>query len=254
MPMKIRPRHAALAVLALALVAFGSVLTARWMREAGSPSAAIAGAPAPSLDDFGRVPGFRLIERSGRTVSAADLTGRIWVANFIYTRCTDTCPMQTARMAKLQEAFAPERDVRFLSISVDPEYDTPAILRAYAKKFGADAERWLFLTGDKGAIYTLVRRGFHLAVEESTRLVTMPTHGPARPAVTPAARPVPAGAGLFAPTLAFAHDARQSVEVVHSSWFVLLDRETRIRGFYPSDDADGLQRLTHDIGALLRSR
>jgi cytochrome oxidase Cu insertion factor (SCO1/SenC/PrrC family) len=252
--MKIRPRHVALAVLALALVVFGSALTARWMREADQPVAPLAAAPAAALEDFGRVPGFRLIERSGRTVSIADLAGRIWIASFIYTRCTDTCPMQTARMAKLQDAFATEPGVRFLSISVDPEYDTPAILRAYAKKFGAHAERWLFLTGDKGTIHTLVRRGFHLAVEESTHLVTMPAHGPARPAVAPATRAVPARAGLFAPAPAFAHDARQSVEVVHSSWFVLLDREARIRGFYPSDDPEGLRRLTHDIRGLLGSR
>jgi cytochrome oxidase Cu insertion factor (SCO1/SenC/PrrC family) len=162
--------------------------------------------------------------------------------------------MQTARMAALQEAFAAEPAVRFLSISVDPEYDTPAILRAYAKKYGADAERWLFLTGDKGAISTLVRRGFHLALEESSRLVTMPAHGPARPAVAPAARPAPPGARLFSPAPAFAHDAPHPVEVVHSSWFVLLDRETRIRGFYPSDEPEGVQRLARDIRALLAAR
>ena len=72
------------------------------------------------LQVFGTLPDFSLIERSGRAVTLADLRSKVWIANFIYTHCTDTCPLQSARMAKLQDDFAGERNLRLVSITVDP--------------------------------------------------------------------------------------------------------------------------------------
>jgi len=108
-----------------------------------------------TLADYGRVPDFALVERSDRTVTLADLRGAVWLANFIYTQCTETCPLQSAEVARLQREFAGARDLRLVSITVDPGHDTAAALAAYAARYGADHDRWAFLTGSKAAIYTL---------------------------------------------------------------------------------------------------
>jgi protein SCO1 len=96
-----------------------------------------------------------LIERSGKQVSLADLRGKIWIADFIYTHCTDTCPLQTADMAKLQDRWLKEPKVELVSFSVDPEHDTPQVLSRYAGRFKADPKRWLFLTGHRPEIVRL---------------------------------------------------------------------------------------------------
>lgn len=118
------------------------------------------------LQVFGTLPDFSFIERSGRAVTLVDLLGKVWIANFIYTHCTDTCPLQSARLAALQDDFAGERDLRLVSITVDPARDTAKVLAKYAARFGADPDRWLFLTGEKQAIYALAQQGFYLSVEE----------------------------------------------------------------------------------------
>lgn len=102
-----------------------------------------------TLADYGRVPDFALVERSGRTVTLADLRGAVWLANFIYTQCTETCPLQSAEVARLQREFAGARDLRLVSITVDPEHDTSATLAAYAARYGADHDRWLFPLGPR---------------------------------------------------------------------------------------------------------
>jgi cytochrome oxidase Cu insertion factor (SCO1/SenC/PrrC family) len=140
----------------LVLVALGGMTWRFWQ---ASPR--VGGeSPLEHLGNFGLVPEFAFIERSGRLVTRTDLQGLVWIGNFFYTSCPDTCPLQSARMARLQGDLADARDVRLVSISVDPEHDTPAVLRDYAQRFGADAERWLFLTGDKAAIYHLAQQGF----------------------------------------------------------------------------------------------
>ena len=160
------------------------------------------------------VPEFVLTERSGRPVRLADLRGKIWIADFIYAQCADTCPLQTAVMARLQELWINDRDLMLVSISVDPEKDTPQILARYAKRFRADGQRWWFLTGDKKQIVRLVEDGFH----------------------------VPAAAV-----------SRQGAPVViHSPRFILVDREARILGAYDSRDQLSMQRLKTDVANLLK--
>lgn len=122
--------------------------------------------PLERLGNFGVVPEFTLVERSERDVTRDDLLGQVWVVNFFYASCPDTCPLESAEMANLQRDVADAPEVRLVSISVDPEHDTPEVLRAYAQRFGADPERWLFLTGDKAAIIRLAQEGFHLSVAD----------------------------------------------------------------------------------------
>ena len=111
------------------------------------------------LQRLWEVPDFALIERSGQPVTKADLLGKVWIASVIFTRCVEECPLVSSHMARLQDAFAAERDVYLVSITVDPAYDTPEVLTRYAQSFAAQPQRWLFLTGDKATIYRLVREG-----------------------------------------------------------------------------------------------
>jgi cytochrome oxidase Cu insertion factor (SCO1/SenC/PrrC family) len=221
------------------------------------------------LQVFGTLPDFSLIERSGRRVTLSDLQGKVWIANFIYTHCTDTCPLQSARLAKLQDDFAGEGDLRLVSITVDPVRDTPGTLAEYAARFGADSERWLFLTGEKQAIYALAQGGFHLSVEEPEKPPAPHPRGPGRPGRLAGDPPrladrggwpeeTPGGifdwvirAG-FEPRLALAHSDFLEPPFLHSSWFVLIDRQVRIRGYYRSDDEEALRRLRRDTKTLLQ--
>jgi protein SCO1/2 len=207
-------------MLGLAVVALGIVLgTVLWMKL--PPATQFAGSPQRSLEGlqrFGTVPDFALVERSGKKVRLADLRGAIWVADFIYTTCRDTCPMQTAEMAKLQEQLNDKMAVRLVSISVDPERDTPGVLSQYANRYKADTTRWLFLTGAKEEIRRLAEDGFRLSVA------------------------APAGAGNDATGV-----------ILHSPRFVLIDKEARIRGYYDSRDGEALARLRKDIATLLKS-
>lgn len=175
--------------------------------------------PLEGLQLFGEVPTFSLTERSGRQVSLIDLKGKVWIANFIYTNCPDTCPIQSAQMKELQVEFTSEKDLRLVSITVDPKRDTPKILTEYASRFGADSERWLFLTGDKEAIYGFAQEGFRLGAAE-----------------------IP-------------HEKRPASGATHthSPRFVLIDRKAQIRGYYTSTDAEAMVRLRRDLRTLLRS-
>jgi len=174
--------------------------------------------PLEGLQVLGEVPDFSLTERSGQKMTRSDLLGKVWVATLIYTRCPDSCPLQMAEMARLQGEFRAEDGLRLVAITVDPERDTPGILSRYADRFGADPLRWLFLTGEKGAISRLVQEGFHLSAVEV----------PLKRRVNPRA----------------SH--------LHSSRFVLVDRQGRIRGYYSSDDEEALRRLREDMRTLLR--
>jgi protein SCO1 len=165
------------------------------------------------LNEYGSVPNFSLVERNGKKVSLRELRGDIWIADFIYTTCTDTCPLQTAEMAKLQNELLEKPGINLVSISVDPDKDTPPVLARYANQFNADRERWFFLTGDKKQIAELVQTGFHLSATSA---------------------------------------AEQSDLILHSPRFVLVDRQAQIRGYYDSRDQASLRRLRTDLGKLMK--
>jgi protein SCO1 len=135
----------------------GAVLVAR---RAVSPATST---DLEQLGRYGEVPSFALTERSGRRVTRESLRGSIWVVDFIYTKCTESCPIQSLELAQLQREFTGAADLRLVSITVDPAHDTPEVLRTYAARYGA-SDRWWFLTGEKQAIYCLAREGFRLAV------------------------------------------------------------------------------------------
>ncbi len=171
---------------------------------------------APASQDLQRywpVPDFALTERSGETKGLADLRGKVWVADFFYTTCPAICPMVSSRLATVQEKFAANPDVRLVSIATDPAKDTTEALKAYAERFKA-GPNWLFLTGEKAAIFDLANKGFKLSVTNERN------------------NPEP---------------------VTHSTKLVLVDRTGTIRGFYEGlGEKDDTPRLLADIERLLR--
>jgi protein SCO1/2/putative membrane protein len=123
---------------------------------------------AEDLEDVGlRLGGFRLTERSGRVVSDSDLAEQVWVASFIFTHCPLSCPRITSVMKGLQTKLAGS-NVKLVSISVDPDRDTPAVLADYARRFEADSERWWFLTGSRDDVVRLVQERFKLGLAQAT--------------------------------------------------------------------------------------
>jgi len=135
--------------------------------ETGQPSTQGTN-PDGSFVKYAAVPDFTLTDRSGARVSLADLKGKVWLADFIYTTCPDTCPMLSSRFSELQTEVAALNgagDVRFVSFSVDPEHDTPEVLQGYARHLKA-GDHWYFLTGDKAQVTEIARRGFLLGFEK----------------------------------------------------------------------------------------
>ena len=116
------------------------------------------------------LPDFTLTERSGKTVTKADLSGKVWVASFVFIRCTGPCPSVSATMTKLQSELdlANQADLRLVTFTVDPDRDTPNELKKYADTFRANPDRWLFLTGKEDEIHTLLKTGFKIGVNRST--------------------------------------------------------------------------------------
>jgi protein SCO1/2 len=204
------------AVVATLGIAAGTFL---WLKLAPKPqTVAWNAAPLEGLGRYGTVPEFSLTERSGKRVTLSNVRGKVWIADFIYTTCTDTCPMQSAAMATLQEKFANQSELRFVSFSVDPERDTPEVLSRYAERFKASAYRWLFLTGDKERIAQLVQQGFRLSAAALTD-----------------------------------GNSKETV-ILHSPRFVLVDQKSEIRGYYDSRDNSALERLNQDATTLLNGK
>ncbi len=125
-------------------------------------------APRPDLAVLGTVGAFSLIDQDGKPFRRADLLGRLSVAAFIFTECGGQCPMMSRQMARIQALVPPEAGLQLLSISVDPGHDTPAVLSSYARRYGAQPDRWRFLTGKPEVIYRLAQKGFRLAADGRT--------------------------------------------------------------------------------------
>ncbi len=172
----------------LIVVMVGIVVANIWSllhRRLGAPTNLTAGLSS-ELAVHKQVPDFSLTDQSGAPFARSNLRGKIWVADFIFTSCVTSCPLMTDTMAKLQGEFAKE-DVYFVSFSVDSERDTPEVLARYANRYGADLNKWSFLTGEKGAIYQLAHEGFSLAagsqgseILHSARFALVDRHGQIR--------------------------------------------------------------------------
>lgn len=163
-----------------------------------------------SLSVYHDVPAFELLAQDGQPFHSSVLTGKIWVADFIYTTCPGPCPRMTSQMHQVQDAIAKMRDVKLVSFTVDPARDTPPVLADYARVHGALNERWYFLTGPEATLQKLDRDVFQLGNLNAT--------------------------------------------LEHSTRFVLVDRQSRIRRYYDTSESRAIPRLIEDIYALARER
>lgn len=169
----------------------------------------------PPLPELGTLPPFELVDQQGRPFGSRDLEGRVWVASFIFTRCATVCPAITAQMARIQARTAQLAPAfHLVSISVDPDHDTPERLAAYAREHRARPRAWTFLTGPSGKVRDTVVNGLKVAMGRET------------------------GDG-------------GAEEIFHDSHLVLVDQRRRIRAFYDSAEEKVVDRVVRDAALLL---
>jgi protein SCO1/2 len=168
---------------------------------------------------LGGLPAFTLTDQTGKAFGSRELTGRIWVADFMFTSCQGACPMLSERMAEVgKRARHLGPDFHLVSISVDPERDTPERLAAYAARYGANPIAWSFLTGPEQAIQATVVEGFKVGAGKE-RSWDAADGGP----------------GFW--------------EIFHGENLVLVDRQLRIRGYFPATP-EGIDKLMEAVGRV----
>ena len=160
-----------------------------------------------------RISDFNLINQNGEVITKEDFEGKIYIADFFFTRCQTICPIMAVNMKDLQEEFKSDPDLKFLSHSVTPVMDSVPILRAYADKNEAIDGKWEITTGDKRHIYELARKSYFAVLDE--------------------------GDG-------------GDQDFIHTEQFILVDQEGQIRGFYDGTEKEEMQRIIDDISILNR--
>lgn len=158
------------------------------------------------------IPKFNLVSQDQAQITDKVLENNITIVDFFFTSCPDICPIMSSELSRVQEVFKNKDLVKILSITVDPAYDNPKVLKKYAEEFGADTAQWKFLTGEKELIYSLARCGFLLPVED--------------------------GDG-------------SKEDFIHSEKIILVDQQKRIRGYYDGTDREDIDRLITEINILL---
>lgn len=163
-----------------------------------------------------KLPDFALTDQDERTFGSEQLKGKVWVADFMFTRCNGICPMLSANMQAVQTQLQNHdrwNDVRLVSISVDSDNDTPAVLREYAQRFQAEPGQWVFLTGQRETVWPLIENGFKLMVGEDPDNEAMPYS--------------------------------------HSGKFALIDQQGRVRAYHDGTTPQGRDALIADLHRLL---
>ena len=178
------------------------------MRQAGQPQLGVLG---PVVD-------FSLTNQDNRDVSLADLTNQVWVADIIFTRCAGPCPRMTAQMKSLQEALPKNSGAKLVTLTTDPEFDTPEVLKRYGQRFGADFNRWTFLTGTKGQIAGLAANSLKLSAQ------------PVKPEMQKDS------ADLF----------------IHTTIFVIVDKHAQLRGYFETA-GEGVDWTNSVLPKILKS-
>jgi protein SCO1 len=152
----------------------------------------------PVLD---QIADFTLTNQDGKVTTLDDLTNHVWVADIIFTRCAASCPIMTGQMKSLQDALPAASEAKLVTLTTDPDYDTPPILKRYGGHYGADFKRWVFLTGTKKELAGLATDGLKLG-----------------------STPVPP------------KDQKSPVDLfVHGTIFVVVDKQARLRGVFQTE-------------------
>ena len=162
---------------------------------------------------------FELTDQSNNTFGSKELKGKVYVAEYFFTTCGTICPIMNSQMQRVQEKFAGNKDFNIVSMTVDPEHDTPEVLMDYAKNHGAKNDQWHFLTGKKEKLYSLARRSFFLL----------------KPA-------------------AVVNQGDVGSDFIHTNYFVLVDQNSQIRGYYDGTDEHTVTTMIEDVEILLKEK
>lgn len=155
---------------------------------------------------------FSFINQDGKTVTEKDFNGSVYVTDFFFTTCHSICPIMSTQMERVASHFKGNAEVKFLSHTVDPEIDTVEQLKSYAIKHNADSKQWMFVTGEKKALYDIARTSYLLDASEGNG-------GPD--------------------------------DFIHTQNFALIDKDKHIRGYYDGTDSTQMNQLIKDIELLL---
>ncbi len=167
------------------------------------------------LDGVHRIPDFNFVSQDGQVVTNQSYDGKIYIAEFFFTRCPNICIVMASELLRVQEKFKNYSDIRILSHSVDPDHDSISVLKSYAARYQASSEFWTFVTGDKAKIYEMARCGYFVAVKPSET---------------------------------------SSTDFIHTDKVVLVDKQRRIRGYYSATDREDIDRLITEIQVLLKEK
>lgn len=159
------------------------------------------------------IPAFRFVNQDSVIITEKDLAGKIFVADFFFTSCTSICPIMHRNMLKVYEEFKGNKEVGILSHTIDFKYDTPSRLKSYSEKLGINGDQWQFLKGSKDSVYTLAEKNYLVAVSQ---------------------------------------DSTAADGFVHQGWFILVDKDKRLRGAYDGTKADQVDQLIQDMHTLLK--
>ena len=160
---------------------------------------------AAPLPDIGQIADFTLTNQTGQAVTLADLRGKVWVADIIFSRCAGPCPRMTRQMESLQAALPKDGASKLVTLTTDPEFDTPEVLNKYAARFNADPQRWWFLTGAKKDIANLAIDSLKLtAIEKKSE-----------------------------------ERVNEADLFIHSTIFVVVDKRAQLRGVFETDSESG---------------
>jgi cytochrome oxidase Cu insertion factor (SCO1/SenC/PrrC family) len=183
----------------------------------------MARARKTALPVIGQIADFTLTNQDGQLTTLADLTNRVWVADIVFTRCAGPCPIMTGKMKKLEDALPQTSDAKLVTLTTDPDYDSPAVMKKYGEHFGADFGRWTFLTGTKNEIANLASGSLKLSAV------------PVKP-----------------------EDQKNAADLfIHTTIFVIVDRHAQLRGIFETG-GDGVDwsevqpRVIAAIGQLER--
>ena len=192
------------------LVAVTAIIAAVFVRERRDR--------VPAQAVYGQVPEFRLTNQLGVAVGTAELTGKVWLADTIFSRCPSLCPALSSHFRELQQEFAGEPDFRLVSLTADTEFDTPEVLRKHGEKFSADPQRWWFLTGLKDDVQELGVNGLKFTMMDQVETNRVDPND------------------LF----------------LHGPYFVLVDRRGRIRGWFDGTLPERKPELRAAIRSVLK--
>jgi protein SCO1/2 len=162
---------------------------------------------------YHQIPSFRFLNQDSVYVSEKDVEGKVYVADFFFTTCPTICPKMKTQMLRIYERYKDRDEVRIISHSIDPDFDTPNVLKDYAARLQVKAPKWNLLTGNKAAIYQLGQKSYMVSAQED-----------------------PNEAGGF----------------VHSGAFILVDKNRHVRGIYDGTVEGEVNHLLEDMEILLK--